>query len=92
MKTDNRIKELQNEIAIIKQRNQKVEAEKAWEVSLERKIALAALTFFFVLFVFLITKTPSPLFNAIVSTLGFLLSTLSLDSIKKYWLKLQKKK
>jgi hypothetical protein len=76
---------LQKEIAAIKLRNQHVETDKAWETSTTRKVSVAVLTYLIILLFFVVIKVENPLINAIVPTLGFLLSTLSLPIIKKLW-------
>lgn len=79
--------ELKNELEIIKKRNKRVEANKAWETSLFRKIAVAFLTYIVIVVFFIAAGFSKPFVNAIVPTLGFLLSTLSISILKKYWLK-----
>lgn len=76
---------LQKEINDIKLRNQRVEKDKAWETSVARKISVAILTYLTIVIFFFTIKVENPLVNAIVPTLGFLLSTLSLPFIKKWW-------
>lgn len=78
---------LQKEIELIKQRNLRVEADKAWETSSTRKISIAILTYLTILLFFTVIRVEKPLINAVVPTLGFLLSTLSLPLIKKWWIK-----
>jgi len=81
---------LEKRIAKIEERNLKVEADKAWETSLLRKIVITILTYLVVLSFFLISNSPNPFTNAIVPTLGYFLSTLSFEFIKKSWLKSRK--
>ena len=76
---------LQKEINTIKLRNLRVEKDKAWETSTARKISIAVLTYLTILVFFITIKVEKPLINAVVPTLGFLLSTLSLPFIKKLW-------
>lgn len=71
--------QLEKEIVLIKQRNQKVEADKAWEISLTRKIIIALLTYFVISLFFYIANFPKPLISAIVPTLGFVLSHAHLN-------------
>jgi hypothetical protein len=78
---------LEQEIRTIQARNKKVEADKAWETSTSRKVSIAVLTYFLVVIFFYIADLPKPFINAIVPTLGFFLSTLSLGILKKLWLK-----
>ncbi len=76
---------LQKEIDAIKLRNQRVEKDKTWETSTTRKVSIAILTYLTILVFFVTIKVEKPLINAIVPTLGFLLSTMSLPFIKKWW-------
>lgn len=78
---------LEEEINKIKQRNQRVEREKAWEVSWTRRIMVAILTYIVVAVFFFYLGTPDPMETAIVPTIAFLLSTLSAPFIKKLWLR-----
>lgn len=84
---EERIKKLEDEVAEIKERNFRVEKDKKWETSLFRKILIAILTYVVVVLFFYFAELPRPFINAIVPTLGFVLSTLSISFIKKIWLK-----
>jgi hypothetical protein len=77
---------LQKEVNSIKLRNQRVEKDKAWETSTARKVSVAVLTYLTILLFFVVIKVENPFTNAIVPTLGFLLSTMSLPYIKKRWI------
>ena len=69
----------------IKERNKKVELDKAWETSLTRRSLIAILTYFIaVLFMYRI-DIAEPFLNAFVPAGGYLLSTLSLPIIKHWW-------
>lgn len=78
---------LENRIKIIEERNQKVETDKKWETSKSRKFTIAILTYFVIVIFFFSLKLAKPFINAIVPTIGFLLSTLSLPFFKKLWIK-----
>ena len=84
------LQELEKEIENIKKRNKKVEADKAWETSLTRKIILTVLTYFTIVILFLFADLPNPFINAIVPSLAFVLSTLTLPFFKEVWLKYRK--
>jgi preprotein translocase subunit SecF len=73
------------EIEKIKERNSRVEIDKAWEVSYTRKIIIAVLTYLVIVLFFISASVANPFLNAIVPTLGFILSTLSLPYFKKIW-------
>jgi hypothetical protein len=78
---------VEKEIKELKNRNVRVEKDKAWEVSKTRKIVIAILTYLTIVLFFITMNLPSPFVNAIVPTIGFLLSTLALPFIKKFWVK-----
>ena len=77
---------LKKEIQQIKQRNARVETDKAWETSFTRKGIIAVLTYLVIVLFFTFANVTNPFVNAIVPTIGFLLSTLSLGVFKKIWL------
>lgn len=83
--------ELKNEINKIKERNIRVEQDKAWETSLTRKLLILVLTYFVVVIFFLVTKLSNPFVNALVPTLGFFLSTLTVPWVKAIWIKRNKR-
>jgi hypothetical protein len=84
------LQDLEKEIEIIKQRNKKVEADKAWETSFTRKIIIAILTYITVVLFFVFAGLANPFINAIVPSLAFVFSTMTLPFIKKIWLKTRK--
>jgi len=81
------IKKLEQKIEEILLRNKKVEIDKAWEISLTRKIVIATLTYIVIVLFFLSAGLDRPFINPIVPTVGFLLSTLSLPYFKISWIK-----
>jgi hypothetical protein len=78
---------LEEEILIIKERNLRVEAEKAWEVSNARKVLLILITYVMAYLLMLVIGVDKPYINALIPTMGFFLSTLSLRFVKAYWIK-----
>jgi len=73
------------EIESIKQRNKRVELDKAWEISWTRKIIIAILTYFVIVIFFIFAQLPKPFINSIVPALAFFISTLTLTVFKKIW-------
>jgi hypothetical protein len=71
----------------IEQRNAKVEQDKKWETSLARKIAVACITYIVLAAYFGIFLGVNPWISALVPTIGFLLSTMSLSVVKDIWMK-----
>ncbi|HAT73794.1 MAG: hypothetical protein US30_C0004G0107 [Candidatus Moranbacteria bacterium GW2011_GWF2_36_839] len=76
---------IEKEIEIIKDRNKKVENDKAWETSWTRRISVASMTYVIALFWLIIINESIPFLKACVPTGGYLLSTLSLSFVKKRW-------
>lgn len=84
------LQQLKRRLDIIEQRNQKVEVDKAWETSYTRRFLLIAFTYIAIALYLWVIDVPRPLLNAIVPSVGFLLSTLTLPFFKKWWLKNRK--
>ena len=76
---------LEERIQKLEERNARVEQEKAWEVSLTRKLSLTSITYLVMVLVLFQINNASPFVNALVPTLGYFLSTQSLPFIKKWW-------
>lgn len=79
--------EVEKEISLLKKRNERVEADKAWERSFFRVISIALLTYVTVLFALYLMRVPTPLLNALIPPIGYILSTQSLPFIKRWWVK-----
>ena len=78
--------DLEKEIEQIKQRNKKVELDKAWETSWTRIICIMILTYIVVIiYSHLIQNTNNIALSSLVPVIGFTLSTLSLKLIRKIW-------
>ena len=85
MNQNSELAELALRISSIEARNRRVELEKAWELSLTRKISILALTYLVMILVFWSLESEKYALNAIVPTLGFFLSTVSLPKVKAWW-------
>lgn len=81
------MRDLEERIANIEERNKKVEADKAWETSWTRKFVLILFTYVAIGLYLHAIHVDRPWINAIVPSIGFLLSTLTLPWIKKWWKK-----
>jgi hypothetical protein len=80
------LSDLNKRITAIEKRNAQVELNKAWETSLTRKILLVIFTYLAIgLYLTFVIKLDRPWLNAIVPSLGFLLSTLTLPFFKTLW-------
>jgi hypothetical protein len=89
---DDRIDKLELEIAKIKERNLSVEADKAWEISWVRRAYIAIFTYLAITIYMFVVHIDRPFLNAIVPTVGFMLSTLTLPWLKNAWIKDRLKK
>lgn len=85
------LKDLEQRVSNIEQRNQKVELGKDWETSLTRRGLLIIFTYLAIGFYFEAINVERPWLNAIVPALAFLLSTLTLPFFKEIWIKYIKK-
>ena len=70
----------------IKERNKKVELDKAWETSWTRKLCICVLTYIVVvIYSYVINKISNIWLSSLVPVIGFTLSTLSLNVVRKSW-------
>lgn len=77
--------EIEQEILKIKERNVRVEQDKAWERSWSRRLTIAVFTYIIAEAWLLIISEPNSWLKAFVPVVGYILSTLSLPPIKKFW-------
>ncbi len=78
---------IESRLAAIESRNAKVELDKKWEGSVTRKILLMIFTYLAIAGYFFAIDVENPWLNAVVPSLGFLLSTLTLPFFKRIWSK-----
>ena len=81
------LEHLIEEIESLKARNTRVETEKRWETSWQRKLGIIVTTYFVMILVFSSLGNSSPFLNAMVPTLGYTLSTLSTEWMRNIFLK-----
>lgn len=81
------MKTIEERVAAIEDRNKKVEVDKKWETSWTRKIIIAIFTYLAIALYLGFIVGIDPWINAIVPTVGFLLSTLTLPFFKDLWQK-----
>jgi hypothetical protein len=83
---EDRLVRLEQEVELLKERNRRVEGEKAWEKSSFRIACVAAVTYVVVAIVLYLIGVPNFLFAAFVPALGYVLSTLSLPALRRWWI------
>ncbi len=81
------IDELEKRIRKIEERNARVETDKTWEISWTRRILVALFTYLAIAIYLAYIIHVDPWINAIIPSVGFLLSTLTLPYFKQLWQK-----
>ncbi len=81
------IESLQHDIDALKERNVRVEAEKAWETSSLRIGTIVLLTYIVAVLLMISLQTPQPFFAAFMPTVGFFLSTQTLPVLQRWYLR-----
>ena len=84
---EDRIHNLEKEIEILKARNQRVEADKAWETSYFRVLLISAVIYILAVWVMYFIGSENYYQNALVPAIGYFISVQSLPFIKKWWIK-----
>ena len=83
---EERLQKIEKELADIKERNLRVEGDKGWEVSWTRRVFIAVSSYIVAGIWLVIINDSFPWLKAFVPAFGYLLSTLSLPFIKKWWI------
>jgi hypothetical protein len=78
---------IEERLAKLEARNRRVEADKGWETSWIRRLSIMLLTYLTVVFYLHFVIHIAPWVNALVPVIGFFVSTLTVSSLKKHWLK-----
>lgn len=79
--------DLEAEVARIRERNARVEADKAWETSAMRRAIITLSTYLLSLAIFLIIGADNPFLASLIPSLAYLLSTITMPPLKAHWLK-----
>ncbi len=80
-----KIAEILQRLEEIEARNRRVTLDKEWETSTARKLSILATTYIAMCILFITLGNDRPLTNAVVPTLGFFLSTLTLPIVRDRW-------
>ncbi|MBI4068553.1 hypothetical protein HY413_04095 [Candidatus Kaiserbacteria bacterium] len=84
---DDRIEKIEQEIVALKERNHRVEGDKAWETSYFRVLVIAVTVYIVVSLFLYVIGVQNFLLAALVPPVGYFLSTRSLPAIKRWWVK-----
>jgi hypothetical protein len=82
-------KSLEERLRSLEERNRRVELDKRWETSDRRRASLVGLTYLVMVVFMGFIRVGDPFVSALVPTLGFFLSTLTMGWLKRVWLKSQ---
>lgn len=82
-------KDLEKRIAAIEARNKKVEFDKAWEVSWTRRIFIMVIIYATIGVYLHFVAHISPWINGLVPVIGYILSTITIERLKKWWISRQ---
>ena len=83
---------IQNEIREIKDRNRRVELDKAWETSMTRTLIISFMTYIIIGSFLWVALIPDAWVAALVPTLAFMISTMTLPFFKGRWMSAQSRK
>jgi preprotein translocase subunit SecF len=81
------IEYIKKELEIIKERNVRVEADKAWELSVTRTVSILVLTQIVSWVGFAMVGSEHAFMDALIPTFGFFLSIQSLPYLKRAWIR-----
>ncbi len=79
------LEKLERRVSEIETRNARVEKDKAWETSFTRIVVVSFLTYFVTVLVFWMLGSANFFLNALVPTIGFILSVQSVPMLKTWW-------
>ncbi len=82
--------QLRAQLMAVYERNNRVELNKRWETSTTRFICVACITYLTMNLILWSIDGPFPPVHAIIPTVGYMLSTLSLPKVKSWWMSKQK--
>jgi len=83
------ITDIKKRLLKIEARNRRVELDKTWETSWMRRLLILIFTYVLIGFYMNAVNIDHPWLNAVIPSLGFLLSTLTISWLKSLWLNRQ---
>lgn len=72
-------------MALVEERNIRVDHNKAWETSWTRRLTIAVMTYIFAVILLYVIGADYPFLGAMVPMYGYLMANLSLPIIKNMW-------
>ena len=83
------ITDIKKRLLKIEARNRRVQLDKTWETSWVRRLLILIFTYVLIGFYMNAVNIDHPWLNAVIPSLGFLLSTLTISWLKSLWLNRQ---
>jgi len=83
------LEQLEKDVNEIQRRNKRVEIDKTWETSKTRKLLLILFTYLSIGLYMSAIGVTKPWLNAVIPSIGFLLSTLTLSYFKSIWIQIK---
>jgi xanthosine utilization system XapX-like protein len=77
---------IEQEIKEIRDRNRRVELDKEWETSWARRLLIGVVTYVVVVIWLIVIQSPRPWATALIPALGYVLSTLTIPVVKRWWM------
>ena len=84
---EQRLSVIENKLDQIAERNKRVECDKAWEISKFRIATITLMTYCVTAIAFYFISVQNLFLSAVITAIGYYLSTLSLPLIKAHWVK-----
>jgi hypothetical protein len=84
---EDKIHQLEAEIEKIKERNKRVESDKAWETSKTRMLFVSCITFALAYFFMILVGEKAPFWKALAGSIAYIASTTTYGILKSWWLK-----
>jgi hypothetical protein len=81
------IEQVKKELQIIHDRNRRVEADKAWETSSFRVLAITLITYLIAALFLYFVGVENFYLSALVPAIGYFLSMRSLPAVKRWWVR-----
>lgn len=83
---------IEERLAMIESRNERVQLDKAWETSWARRILLTLFTYLVLGLYMWAIEISRPWLNSIVPAVGFMISTFTIPWVKQRWIERRLKK
>lgn len=84
---EERLRQIEEALKALHERNARVEADKAWETSVFRMVSIALVTYIVAVLLLYSIGVERAFLAALVPAVGFMLSVQSLPVLKRWWIR-----